>query len=101
MNNNNKSDELRSRVVVIAADMSYGIHQTLEQIRAAIRTADHTEGDVGLAWKKGLTDALTLMRNASDAQTRYTRWLLDVSAARPDESGLTAEERIALFGREV
>lgn len=93
------SDELRSQLPRLAAEMNHGIEFALERIRAAMKLADHTEGQTGLAWKKGLTDALLQLRPAADAQQRFNRWCQDVLAQEVDACGLTAEERQNITGR--
>lgn len=96
----NKSDELRSALPAVAAEMDHAIGDALRQIRAALRIAEHTQGEVGWAWKKGLSDALLLLRPARDAQARYERWRADVLAQDVDACGLTADERAAMLQRD-
>jgi hypothetical protein len=94
----NTSDELRMRLPALAAQMYEAIDVALAKIRQASRLADHTAGDVGLAWKKGLEDSLKLLRPAQDAHDQFEKWMKDVLDQEVDQCGLTAEERDALFG---
>jgi hypothetical protein len=94
----NKSDELRSRLPRLAAELAASVEHSISEIRRARGIAEHTAGDVGLAWKKGLDDALILLRPAADAHDRFAKWLVEVLSQEVDACGLTAAEREELVG---
>ena len=88
------SDELRTRLVRLAAEMDYGIEIAVRTIRDAHNAAKHTDGsDRAAGYLKGVADALTLLRSADEAQKRFAKWCADVVAAEVDACGLTAAER--------
>jgi hypothetical protein len=90
---NSKSDELRSQLPLLAGEMSAGIRDALAEIRAARKLADQPD-----AWRKGVDDALRLMRPAEEAHQRFIAWIEQVLAQEVDHCGLTAAEREAVFG---
>lgn len=96
--NQSKSDELRSRLPRLAAEMDEAIAVALKEIRTAMHIAEQTEGNVGLAWKKGLADALILLRPAQEAHQQFRKWLAEVVEQEVDHCGLTLEERRSLAG---
>lgn len=88
-----KSDELRERLPGIAAEMGTGIGYALTEICRALAEAERVEGAEAAMYRKGLRDALTVMRRAKDGHDRFKAWLDDVLAEEPDACGLTASER--------
>lgn len=87
----NKSDELRSRLPQLAAEMYEQIGIALERIRreAARPTRDMADA----AWAKGMADALRLLRGCAVAHGQFGTWLRDVVRQDPDQCGLTKGER--------
>lgn len=92
----NQSDQLRSQLPRLAAELDEGIEQALLRIRQARRMVQHDSAEADRAWRKGLHDALTLLRPAQDAHERFRNWMRQVIAAEVDACGLTREERDAL-----
>jgi hypothetical protein len=95
---NSKSDELRSQLPHIAAELAESIRVSLEQIRAARALAGDGKHESSAAWRQGLDDALKILRPAQDAHGRFLNWIRDVLEQEVDQCGLTAEEREVLFG---
>lgn len=93
-----KSDELRSRLPQLAAEMYEQIGIALERIRR--EASQPPVGSMaGVAWANGMADALRLLRGCNEAHEQFRKWLRDVIAQEPDNCGLTSEERQRLLGR--
>jgi hypothetical protein len=81
------SDALRSRLPTLAGEMSYTIGVALTRMREAAKAADQPAD-----WRKGMQDALKLMRGVSDANDHFKAWMKQVVALEADHCGLTVEE---------
>lgn len=94
-----KSDELRARLPRLAGELDYAIKESLEHIRDALRRAPTPNTDLERGWRKGLLDALTLLKPAHQAREQFRAWMDEVTAQEIDHCGLTAEEREMVLGR--
>lgn len=86
------SSQLRE-LTTLLGELDASIENALRQIRWARRVSEHTAGDVGLAWKKGLDDALLLLRPVEQAHERFQKWMRDAG-----DEVLKPDDRTELFG---
>jgi hypothetical protein len=105
------ADELRSKLPTLAREMYEAIEFSLTQLREARRhDAAQLEAAANghalpqhlltriVAHKKGLDDALLVLRAAQEAHEKFQTWMSEVIDLEPDHCGVTAEERAMLFG---